>query len=78
MVIICRIHEKKEKMMKKMAETEAIVKEKEYVIHDCNIYIENLTEQVNEKVEEAQSLTEQLQNKSYSFSFFSFCLALCF
>ena len=53
-----------EKMMKKLAETETIVKEKEYVINDCNIYIENLTEQVNEKVEEAQSLTEQLQNKS--------------
>ena len=53
-----------EKMMKKLAETETIVTEKEYVIHDCNIYIENLTEQVNEKIEEARSLTEKLENNS--------------
>ena len=50
-----------EKLLKKLAETETIVKDKEYVINDCNIYIENLTEQVNQKIAEAESLTEKLQ-----------------
>ena len=53
-----------EKIMKKLEETEVMVKEKEYVINDCNIYIENLTEQVNEKIEEARTLAEELQNNS--------------
>ena len=43
---------------------EKYISEKEYIISDCNIYIENLTEQLNEKTEELDNLSDKMQNNS--------------
>ena len=49
------------------------IADKEYVISDCNIYIENLTEQLNEKTEQLDNLSDKMQNNStiLSLSIFS-------
>ena len=40
------------------------IADKENVISDCNIYIENLTEQLNEKTEQLDNLSDKMQNNS--------------
>jgi len=45
-------------------EFEKGIQDKEYVIKDCNVYIDSLTEQLNEKTEEIDKITDKLQNSS--------------
>eukprot|EP00092_Neocalanus_flemingeri_P001125 GFUD01001199.1.p1 GENE.GFUD01001199.1~~GFUD01001199.1.p1 ORF type:complete len:1705 (-),score=626.81 GFUD01001199.1:124-5238(-) len=45
-------------------EYEKRMQDNEYVVKDCNVYIDSLTEQLNEKTEEIEKMTDKLQNSS--------------
>jgi len=45
-------------------EVEKRIQDKEYVIKDCNVYIDSLNEQLNEKTEVIEKITDKLQNSS--------------
>jgi len=45
-------------------EYEKRIQDKEYVIKDCNVYIDSLTEQLNDKTEEIEKMVEKMQNSS--------------
>merc|ERR1712130_797643 len=45
-------------------EYEKQIQDKEYIIKDCNIYIDSLTEQLNEKTEDLEKMHDKIQNSS--------------
>ena len=58
------VESEKMKLQEVISENEKYMKDKEYVINDCNVYIENLTEQLNEKAEELDQISDKMQNNS--------------
>merc|ERR1712136_169660 len=47
-----------------ISEYEKKVQDQDYIIKDCNVYIDSLTEQLNEKTEDLEKINEKIQNSS--------------